>query len=110
MPQERHSDIEERAHKLSKIRQLIEQYFMYDWAISIEYALTAEQDTAQWTPWKKKFFALRGDVSPVLETIIDCCTSNPNCSMKLICEHFNPDYRFVVCLRSLGDELPDLAA
>ena len=82
-----------------KIKQLIESNFMHDWAIRIEYAERSGQDSVKWLTWDKTFFAIK-DVEPVLEDIIECCKNHPECSMKLVCEHFSPDCRFVCCVRS----------
>jgi ribulose bisphosphate carboxylase small subunit len=82
----------------TEVKELIETSFMHDWAITIEYAVQTEHDGSQWVRWDKTFFAIK-DAGPVMENIVACCECNPNCSMKMICEHYNPPYRCVLSLR-----------
>ena len=85
-----------RHQELVKVRELIENSFMFDWAIRIEYAAGNRGNGAEWVKWQS-FFAVT-DSEQIVEKIIECCQSNPDCSMKLVCEHFNPGYRFIYCL------------
>jgi hypothetical protein len=48
----------------------------------------------QWRRWDKPLFALR-DADPVIDNIMACCKANPDCSMKMVCEHFSPQYRCI---------------
>jgi ribulose bisphosphate carboxylase small subunit len=79
---------------LSKIKNIIESSLMYDWAIKIEYAVNTKANNVTWSKWDKTFFAIT-DSSQVLEKIVECCTNNPECSMKLVCEHYCPDCRLI---------------
>ena len=75
-----------------KIKNFIEDGFMHKWAISIEYAVKTHQDNTKWIKWEKTIFAVK-DSRQVMEEIMACCKNNPDCSMKLICEHFRPECR-----------------
>ena len=87
---------ESKKLEVARIKNLIENGFMHDWAIKIEYAIKSGQSSAEWVEWEKKFYAIK-DSSEVIEEITACCKSNPDCSMKLVCEHFNPEFRLVYC-------------
>jgi ribulose bisphosphate carboxylase small subunit len=78
---------------LGKIKNIIESSLMYDWAIKIEYAVATRADTVTWSKWDT-FFAI-SDSSQVLEKIMECCRNNPDCSMKLVCEHYTPAYKLI---------------
>jgi len=82
---------------LVQVKNFIEKGFMYDWAISIEYAVRTQHNLIKWTKWNKTLFAIK-DSTSVLDEMVACCKSHPECSMKLICEHFSPEIRFVYCL------------
>lgn len=86
-----------KKYDLDKIQNLIETGFLHDWAISIEYAVKTQQEHVRWERWDKSLFAIK-DSEAVVEKIMECCKNNPECSMKLICEHFNPHYRMVYCI------------
>ncbi|MGD2118552.1 MAG: ribulose bisphosphate carboxylase small subunit [Chromatiales bacterium] len=79
---------------LGQIKNIIESSLMYDWAIKIEYAVTTTANITTWSKWDKTFFAIT-DSGQVLEKIMECCRNNPDCSMKLVCEHFRPDYQLI---------------
>ena len=79
---------------LGQIRDIIENSLLYDWAINIEYAVMTKANKVAWSKWDKTFFAIT-DSDPVLEKIMECCRNNPDCSMKLVCEHFCPDYQLI---------------
>jgi ribulose bisphosphate carboxylase small subunit len=81
-------------YDFAEIRNLLQGSFMRDWAISIEYAVTATDHSNQWRRWDKPLFALR-DADPVIDNIMACCKANPDCSMKMVCEHFSPQYRCI---------------
>ena len=81
-------------HKITQIKELVEDSFMHDWVIRVQYALNSTPESVNWETWDESFFAIK-DSTPLLEKIIECCSNNPDCSMRLICEHFNPDCRFV---------------
>ena len=85
-------------NELNKIKNLIENSFMHDWAIRIEYADKSQQQGSQWLKWNKTIFAIN-DSTPVMQDIVECCRNHPDCSMKLICEHYNPYYRFIYCIK-----------
>ena len=89
-------------YDFTRIKNLIEDGFMHDWAISIKYAVRTQQKI-DWVNWDKTFFAIK-DATPVLEKLKECCAKNPECSMKLVCEHFNPEYRLVYCLSRQENE------
>jgi ribulose bisphosphate carboxylase small subunit len=85
-------------YDFSEIKNLLQVYFMRDWAVSIEYAVTNPQGGTEWKRWDKPLFAL-SEVDPVIDRIMTCCKANPDCSMKMTCEHFNPGYRFIYFLQ-----------
>ncbi len=92
-------------YNFAQIKHLLENGFMHDWAISIEYAVRTHQQYSKWIKWDKTLFALK-DPDQVLEKLKECCKNNPECSMKLVCEHFSPDCRLVYCIYRNGDEKP----
>jgi ribulose bisphosphate carboxylase small subunit len=81
-----------------KIKGLIEGSFMRDWAITIQYAAEQADNSIEWLKWNQTQFAVK-DSEVVMKDLVECCKSNPTCSMKLVCEHFNPDYKFVYCVK-----------
>ncbi len=86
-----------------KIKNLIENGLMHDWAISIEYAVKTHRNYTKWMKWDKTLFAIK-DPDLVLEEIIACCKSNPECSMKLVCDRFSPDCRLIYCIYRKNNE------
>lgn len=94
-----------KKYDLVEIQKYIENGFMHDWAISIEYAVKTHQNYTKWIKWDKTLFAIK-DSRQVLEKIMACCKSNPECSMKLVCEHFSPDCRFIYCIYRKKNENP----
>ena len=80
-----------------RIKNLIETGFMHDWAISVEYAVRTQKNDIKWRKWNKTHFAIK-DSASVMDEIVACCNSHPECSMKMVCEHFSPEFRFVYCI------------
>jgi len=91
-----------------QIRNFIETGFMHDWAISIEYAVRTQYNHIKWTKWNKTLFAIK-DPACVLDEMMACCQSHPECSMKLVCEHFSPEFRFVYCIHKKQTEASESA-
>jgi ribulose bisphosphate carboxylase small subunit len=89
-------------YNFSKIRNLVEAGLMHDWAIRIEYASKTPQNEIEWLQWDKTLFAIR-EPDQVLEKLKECCSNHPDCSMKLVCEHFSPESRLVYCIQKHGD-------
>lgn len=79
---------------LDQIKNVIESSFMYDWAIKVEYAVRTTAGSVSWQEWGNPFYAIT-DSDEVLEKIRECCRNNPDCSMKLICQHYSPDCKFI---------------
>jgi ribulose bisphosphate carboxylase small subunit len=97
MAQEKDHLVESKKYDFDQIKNLIEDGFMHDWAISIEYAVRTHQQYSKWIKWDKTLFALK-DPNLVLDKLRECCKNNPECSMKLVCEHFSPDCRLIYCI------------
>lgn len=84
---------------LGQIKSIIESSLLHDWAIKIEYSAKTSVNGIAWLRWDNTFFAIK-DSSQVLKKIMECCQNNPDCSMKLVCEHFRPDYQLIYYFQS----------
>jgi ribulose bisphosphate carboxylase small subunit len=94
---------------LTELRKLIDASFMHDWAIRVELCRQSE-DQEGWVEWGNTRFAIK-DVLPVIDELQACCDSNPDCCIRMVCEHFNPQYKFVYCLQKeikAGSRIDDL--
>ena len=103
MAQENDRLSQSKKYNFAQIKNLVEESLMHDWAISIEYAVRTHQSYSQWVKWDKTLFAIK-DSNLVLEKLKECCSNNPECSMKLVCEHFSPDCRLVYCIYQQNKE------
>lgn len=86
-----------KKYDFEQIKSVIENGFMHDWAISIEYIVKTAQNETKWEKWDKSLYAVK-DPDKVMEVLKECCRNNPECSMKLICERFSPECRLVYCV------------
>jgi len=86
-----------KKYDLSQVKDIIDQGFKHDWAIQIEYAVRTQKPFVEWKKWHKNFYAIK-DSADVVNEVMACCKQNPECSMKLVCERFSPDCRFVYCI------------
>jgi len=84
-------------YNFNQIKQMIEKGFMHNGAVSIEYAVKTEKNYTKWLKWDKPLYALK-DADQVMAELKKCCSNNPECSMKLICEQFSPECRLVYCI------------
>lgn len=86
-----------KKYDFERIESMIENGFMHDWAVTIQYAVRTEQNYTKWLKWDKTFFAINSS-KQIMETLKECCRNNPECSMKLVCERFSPECRLVYCI------------
>lgn len=107
MGQKNQQSAKAKTYDFDSIKNVIENGFMHDCAISIEYAVNASPDHTKWIRWQKTLYAIK-DSDQVLEEIKACCKNNPDCSMKLVCEHFRPQYRLIYCIERRDNDPPNL--
>lgn len=105
MTEENSKMSDEAKYNFAQIENLVEGSLMHDWAISIEYAVRTRPDNCEWVKWDSTLFAIK-DPALVMEKLKACCENNPNCEMKLVCEHFRPEFRLVYCLHKNADGTP----
>lgn len=72
------------------IKKIIENSFLCEWAIRIEYAC-GESETG-WRLWDTTFFAIRSGES-VINALMECYTQHPNSAIRINAEKFRPQTR-----------------
>lgn len=75
------------------IKKIINASLLFDWAINIEYQ-EAGSGSARWSRWDDTFFALRSAGS-VIESLMNCYKSNPECTIRINAEKFRPQSRLL---------------
>lgn len=70
----------------AKLRKLIENSLLSDWAIRIEFEDGKSED---WQQWENSFFALNS-AEPVIAAIKECYQDNPYHAIRISAEKFRP--------------------
>lgn len=70
------------------IKKIIENSLLSDWAIRIEFQEVGSE-LVSWQLWGNPFFALRS-ANTVLESLMECYSKNPKCTIRINAEKFYP--------------------